>query len=79
VVNTQRAGVIGLTTRRLMAVSRPEMTPASSGGEDAAARPLRLGFRRDSGRGSSMRGHGSSRVIYGRARRVWSAAGASEL
>jgi hypothetical protein len=59
----RRGGVIGLTTRRLMAVSRLEMTPASGGGEDAAVRPLRLRFRRDSGRGSSMRGHGSSRVI----------------
>jgi hypothetical protein len=59
----RRGGVIGLTTRRLMAVSRPEMTLASGGGEDATARALRLGFRRNSGRGSSMRGHGSSRVI----------------
>jgi hypothetical protein len=61
--NFWRGGVIGLTTRRLMVVSRPEMTPASGGGEDAAVRPLQLGFRQNSGRGSSMRGHGSSRVI----------------
>jgi hypothetical protein len=59
----QRGSVIGLTTRRLMVVSRPEMTQASGGGEVVAARPLRLGFRQSSGRRSSMRGHGSSRVI----------------
>jgi hypothetical protein len=45
----RRGAVIGLTTRRLMVVSRPEMAPASGGGEDAAARPLRLGFQRSSG------------------------------
>jgi hypothetical protein len=59
----RRGGVIGLTTRRLMVVSRPEMAPASGGGEVAVARLLRLGFWRSSGRRSSMRGHGSSRVI----------------
>jgi hypothetical protein len=59
----QCGGVIGLTTHRLMVVARPEMAPASGGSEVAAARPLRLGFRRSSGRRRSMRDHGSLRVI----------------
>jgi hypothetical protein len=59
----RRGGVIGLTTRQLMVVSRPEMAPTSGGGEVAVAHPLRLGFRRSSGWRSSMRDHGSSRVI----------------
>jgi hypothetical protein len=39
-VNMRRGSVIGLTTRRLTVVAWPEMTPASGGGEVAAARVL---------------------------------------
>jgi hypothetical protein len=45
-VNMWRGSVIGLTTRRLVVVARPEKAPASGGGEVVAARPLQLGFRR---------------------------------
>jgi hypothetical protein len=36
---------IGLTFTRLVAVDRPEMSPASGGGGAMVARPRKLGFR----------------------------------
>jgi hypothetical protein len=43
-INKQHGRVIYLTPSRLVVMVRPGRSPASGGGEVAAARPLRLGF-----------------------------------
>jgi hypothetical protein len=60
--NKRARGVIGLTSDRLAAEVRPEMSPASGGGGAVTARPRKLGFRRDDGRSSTMCGTGSFHV-----------------
>jgi hypothetical protein len=44
-VNMLRGSSIGLTNDLLVAVVRPEKSPASGGGGAAAARPQELGWR----------------------------------
>jgi hypothetical protein len=60
-----------------VAVAWSGRAPASGGDETAAARPRSRGLRRGSRRGSTMHDPGSSREVYGRSRKVWSAASAN--
>jgi hypothetical protein len=50
---------ISLTQSRMVVVAQSGRSPARGGGKFAAARSLRLGFRRGSRRWRSMCGHGS--------------------
>jgi hypothetical protein len=61
--NKRASSAIGLTRDGLAAKTRPEMPPVSgSGGGAVAARPRKLGFRREKGRSSTMCGTGSFHV-----------------
>jgi hypothetical protein len=61
-VNMLRESSIGLTSDLLVAVVRPEKSPASGGGGAAAARPRGLGRRRGKGLGSTTCCTGSLHV-----------------
>jgi hypothetical protein len=52
--NKRARSVIGLTRDGLAAKTRPEMPPASGDGGAVAARPQKLGFRREEERSSTM-------------------------